>query len=143
MKKIAIATTISSLLLSLSACQSTPQHYNGTTGYQIEQRNSNSAIISYTLATQSGNHINQEKLQNTCKKVLGATQNYRIDILSNSEIINPNNQPATYGVGIGQSRTSFELAQINNASDQNNAARNALNTHPNILNVVRYRCNLL
>ncbi|SDC03530.1 hypothetical protein [Acinetobacter boissieri] len=140
MKKAFLALTASSLVLMLSACQTTPQTYNGHTGYQIEQRSAQSAIISYTLAAKANANTNSSKLQSACKKVLGGQQNYKIDILSNSEMINPANNPSAYGIGIGQSKTSFELAQINNGTDQSSAARTAMNTHPQILNVIRYRC---
>ncbi|MBF7685898.1 hypothetical protein I2F17_08725 [Acinetobacter sp. B10A] len=140
MKKICITLAISSLFVTLSACQTSPQAYNGHTGYEVEQRTANSAVISYTLATKTNQSANTVKLQSACKKALGAQKNYQIELLSNSEIVNPANHQNSYGVGIGQSRTSFELAQINNSTDQTNAARTAMNTHPQILNVVRYRC---
>ncbi|MBF7687032.1 hypothetical protein [Acinetobacter rathckeae] len=140
MKKLYATLATSSVVLLLSACQTSPQAYNGHTGYQVEQRTSQDAIINYTLAAKANANSNTAKLQNACKKVLGSQQDYKIEILSNSEIINPANTPSSYGIGIGQSKTSFELAQINNTTDQSTAARTALNTHPQTLNVIRYRC---
>lgn len=143
MKKICTALTASNLLFIISACQTTSQTYNGHTGYQIEQNSAQSAVISYTLAIKENTNKTTAKLQSACKKVIGRQQNYKIDILSNSEMINPANNPSSYGIGIGQSKTSFELAQINNdGTDQSSAARTAINTHPQVLNIIRYRCTI-
>ncbi|MEB3766138.1 hypothetical protein [Acinetobacter sp. MD2] len=121
----------------LSACQNMPQSYNGNSGYQVESQTNNSAIISYTLAVHANQNPNPTKLQNVCKRVLGPNQNYKIDILSSNEIINPANQPQSTGVKIGHSNTSFGLSS---PSNDGSAVRNAMQMHPSTLTVVRYRC---
>ncbi|WP_326518406.1 hypothetical protein [Acinetobacter sp. CAAS 2-6] len=129
------------LLLGLSACQSTPQAYNGVTGYQIESRSENSATLAYTLAVRSDQTLDEKKLLKACQKVLGTHQNYKISVLSVNEIINPALNQHPYGVQIGQSRTAFELSNtpsLNNSQDY--ATRQALETKPATLRVVRYTC---
>ena len=129
------------LLLGLSACQSTPQAYNGVTGYQIESRSQDHATLAYTLAVRSNQNLDEQKLQKACQKVLGSQKDYKITVLSVSEIINPTLNQHPYGVQIGQSRTSFELSNtpsLNNSQDY--ATRQALETKPTTLRVVRYTC---
>ncbi|MEB3753451.1 hypothetical protein [Acinetobacter sp. MD2(2019)] len=122
----------------LSACQNMPQSYNGNSGYKVESQSSNSAIISYTLAVHANQNVNTTKLENVCKRVLGSNQNYKVDILSSSEIINPASLPQQSGVQIGSSNATFGLS--NTSSNDNVTLRNTMQTHPSTLTVVRYRC---
>lgn len=133
---------LSAFALGLAACQNIPQSYNGNSGYQVETKTENSAIISYTLAIHANQAVNQNKLQNTCKKVLGANQNYKIEILSTNEIANPATLPTANGVQIGKTRTTFGLSNTSVSNDDDYAMRNAMQTRPNTLTVVRYRCSI-
>ncbi|WP_111892741.1 hypothetical protein [Acinetobacter sp. MB5] len=131
---------LSAFALGLSACQNIPQRYNGNSGYQVESRTENSAIISYTLAIHANQVANQNKLQNTCKEVLGEHQNYNIEILSTDEIANPATLPTANGVQIGKTHTTFGLGTTSNSNDNDYAMRNAMQTRPKTLTVVRFRC---
>lgn len=139
MKKTNLFFLVSGTLL-IAACQSSPHQYNGVTGYQIENRTTTSATIAYTLAAHSNRDIDEKKLQHACKQVLGAEKNYKISVLSVNEIMNPTQQEQ-YGVKLGNSRATFGLS---NSPDLNNsegyATRQALETRPTTLKVVRYTC---
>ncbi len=130
------------LALGLSACQSTPQSHNGVTGYQIESRTENSATLAYTLALRTNETIEEYKLQKACQKVLGEHKTYKLTILSSNEIINPAlAQQNPYGVQIGKSRTSFEFSNTPNLTNSEDyATRQALETKPSTLRVIRYTC---
>lgn len=141
MKKITFLG-LGCLMLGLTACQTTPRQFNGVTGYQIENQSSNSATLAYTLSGRADRDLDADKLQRACKKVLGENKTYKIDILSVNEIINPqtaNNDQQS--VQLGHSRTSFGLSNtpnLNNSEDY--ATRQALETRPSTLHVVRYTC---
>ncbi|ENU94223.1 hypothetical protein LF296_14010 [Acinetobacter vivianii] len=139
MKKTNLFFLVSGTLL-IAACQSSPHQYNGVTGYQIENKTTTSATIAYTLAAHSNRDIDEKKLQHACKQVLGAEKNYKISVLSVNEIMNPTQQEQ-YGVKLGNSRATFGLS---NSPDLNNsegyATRQALETRPTTLKVVRYTC---
>lgn len=139
MKKTNLFLMLMSSLVFI-ACQSTPHSYNGLTGYQIENKSTNSATIAYTLAAHGNRDIDEKKLQQACKQVLGMEKNYKISILSTNEIMNPATQEQ-YGVQLGNSRTTFGLSNtpdLNNGEDY--ATRQALETRPTTLKVVRYNC---
>lgn len=133
---------VSAGAILLSACQSTPQPYNNVTGYQIESRSEHSATLAYTLAVRTNEHVDERKLQRACQKVLGEHKTYKLTVLSSNEIINPAlAQQNPYGVQIGQSRTSFELSNTPNLTNtEDYATRQALETKPNTLRVIRYTC---
>ncbi|WP_343594947.1 hypothetical protein [Acinetobacter sp.] len=124
----------------LTACQNMPQSYNGNSGYKVESQTNNSAIISYTLAVRANQNPNPTKLQNVCKRVLGANHDYKIDVLSTNEIVNPANQPEQTGVKIGHTNATFGLSNTSLSNDDNVALRNAMQTRPSTLTVIRYRC---
>ena len=141
MKKITFLG-LGCLMLGLTACQTTPRQYNGVTGYQIENQSSNNATLAYTLSGRADRDLDEDKLQRACKKVLGENKSYKIAVLSVNEIINPqtvsNDQQS---VQLGHSRTSFGLSNtpnLNNSEDY--ATRQALETRPSTLHVVRYTC---
>lgn len=131
---------LSTIMLGMTACQNMPQRYNGNSGYQIESQSSQSAVISYTMAVPQNQQPNLKKLENACSKVLSTGHQYNVTILSTNEIANPANMPTQYGVNIGKSQTSFGLVGKTNSID-NPTARTALNTHPEMLQVIRYQCN--
>ena len=139
MKKTNLFFIMSGTLL-IAACQSSPHQYNGVTGYQIESKTATSATLAYTLAGRSNRDIDEKKLQHACKQVLGVEKNYKLSVLSVNEIVNPT-QEQQYGVKIGNSRATFGLS---NSPDLNNsegyATRQALETRPSTLKVVRYTC---
>ena len=135
MKKLLLGL---STLLTLTACQNMPQPYNGTAGYQLESKSSQSAILSYTLATAPNHQVNQQKLQNACKKVMGQNKSYTITVLSTNEIANPAKFPTQNGVNIGHSQATFSL--VGRSSNDSSVMRNTLDTHPDTLQVVRYQC---
>ena len=139
MKKINLLIIVSATLL-VAACQSTPHQYNGVTGYKIENKTKTSATLTYTLAARGNSDVDEKKLQHACKQVLAMEKTYKISILSVNEIMNPTKQKQ-YGVQLGNSRATFGLS---NSPDLNNtegyATRQALETRPTTLKVVRYTC---
>ena len=139
MKKTNLLIIVSGTLL-VAACQSTPHHYNGVTGYEIENKTATSPTLAYTLAARGNSEVDEKKLQHACKQVLGMEKTYKISILSVNEIMNPTKQEQ-YGVQLGNSRATFGLS---NSPDLNNsegyATRQALETRPTTLKVVRYTC---
>lgn len=139
MKKTNLLIIVSGTLL-VAACQSTPHQYNGVTGYKIENKTATSATLAYTLAARGNSEVDEKKLQHACKQVLGMEKTYKISILSSNEIMNPTKQEQ-YGVQLGNSRATFGLS---NSPDLNNtegyATRQALETRPTTLKVVRYTC---
>ena len=139
MKKTNLLIIVSGTLL-VAACQSTPHQYNGVTGYKIENKTTTSATLTYTLAARGNSEVDEKKLQHACKQVLGMEKTYKISILSVNEIMNPTKQEQ-YGVQLGNSRATFGLS---NSPDLNNtegyATRQALETRPTTLQVVRYTC---
>ena len=139
MKKTNLLIIVSATLL-VAACQSTPHQYNGVTGYEIESKTATSATLAYTLAARGNSDVDEKKLQHACKQVLGMEKTYKISILSVNEIMNPTKQEQ-YGVQLGNSRATFGLS---NSPDLNNtegyATRQALETRPTTLKVVRYTC---
>ena len=139
MKKTNLLIIVSGTLL-VAACQSTPHQYNGVTGYKIENKTPTSATLAYTLAARGNSDVDEKKLQHACKQVLGMEKTYKISILSVNEIMNPTKQEQ-YGVQLGNSRATFGLS---NSPDLNNtegyATRQALETRPTTLKVVRYTC---
>ena len=140
MKKITFAG-LSLVFLALSACQTTPRQYNGVTGYQIENQTADSATLAYTLSGRANTDLDVNKLQRACKKVLGENKTYKISVLSTNEIINPQIADTQSGVQLGQSRTSFGLSNTQSThSSENYATRQALDTRPRTLHVVRYTC---
>ena len=139
MKKTNLLIIVSGTLL-VAACQSTPHQYNGVTGYEIENKTATSATLAYTLAARGNSEVDEKKLQHACKQVLGMEKTYKISILNVNEIMNPTKQEQ-YGVQLGNSRATFGLS---NSPDLNNsesyATRQALETLPTTLKVVRYTC---
>ena len=139
MKKTNLLIIVSGTLL-VAACQSTPHQYNGVTGYKIENKTTTSATLAYTLAARGNSDVDEKKLQHACKQVLGMEKTYKISILSVNEIMNPTKQEQ-YGMQLGNSRATFGLS---NSPDLNNtegyATRQALETRPTTLKVVRYTC---
>ena len=139
MKKTNLLIIVSGTLL-VAACQNTPHQYNGVTGYEIENKTATSATLAYTLAARGNSEVDEKKLQHACKQVLGMEKTYKISILSVNEIMNPTKQEQ-YGVQLGNSRATFGLS---NSPDLNNtegyATRQALETRPTTLKVVRYTC---
>lgn len=139
MKKINLLIIVSATLL-VAACQSTPHQYNGVTGYKIENKTTTSATLAYTLAARGNRDVDEKKLQHACKQVLGMEKTYKISILSSTEIMNPTKQEQ-YGVQLGNSRATFGLStspDLNNSEGY--ATRQALETRPTTLKVVRYTC---
>ena len=139
MKKINLLIIVSATLL-VAACQSTPHQYNGVTGYKIENKTTTSATLAYTLAARGNRDVDEKKLQYACKQVLGMEKTYKISILSSNEIMNPTKQEQ-YGVQLGNSRATFGLStspDLNNTEGY--ATRQALETRPTTLQVVRYTC---
>ena len=124
----------------LSACQSTPQQYNGQVGYRVEAQSADSATLAYTLAGRQNQKLDETKLQRACQKTLGSSKTYKLNILSINEIVNPS-QNVDFGRQIGQSRTSFSLSNTPDLySNETHASREALATRPATLHVVRYVC---
>ena len=139
MNKSIFCLALSSVFV-LTACQTTPRQYNGSTGYQIESQTDSTATLAYTLAARGNQQLDERKLQRACQSVLNAQKVYKLNILSVNEIPNPA-QDEHYGIQLGQSRTSFGLSNtpsLNNGEDY--ATRQALEARPSTLKVVRYTC---
>lgn len=130
------------LAFGLAACQTTSNEYNGLTGFQVESQTANSATIAYTLAGRQDRQKDENKLQNACQKTLGSSKKYQLAILSANEIANPKAaQDNNYGRQIGNSRTSFGLSNTPDLHNSENlATRDALDTRPATLRVIRYTC---
>jgi hypothetical protein len=125
----------------LAACQTIPKSYNGVSGYQIERQTEQTAILSYTLAAKKNLDLNTKRLQAACQKVLKQPKDYKITVLSEQEIINPQNDKPDQGVQIGKSRATFGLSNIPDHTQADNQATNqALETRPDTLRVIRYSC---
>lgn len=122
--------------LALVACQ-TVQPYNGTSGYQIEQRNQHerSAILSYTLALKNPQQIPEQKLQQSCQHALQSKQAFRIQLLSQHDIATPRNEKQDLYL----KHTRISTAVLNNPQ-QHNMSNPALDARPSQLTVLKYRC---
>ncbi len=142
MKKIQSLIGLTVMTLAITACQTTPRQFNGMTGYQIENQSTNSATLAYTLSGRSDQKIDENKLQRACQKVLNSNQSYKLSVLSINEIINPSlGQKDSRSVQLGQSRTSFGLSNTQSInSSEDIATRQALESRPSTLSVVRYTC---
>ncbi|MFU8925891.1 hypothetical protein [Acinetobacter puyangensis] len=140
MKAFILLGTLSSLFL-LTACQTKPQPYNGVTGFEIENVSNNAATLRYTLAANSKDQNEQKKLHRACQQVLGANTSFAITILSTAEINNQQPQSAQAGVKLGQSQTSFGLSNTpSSTNSEDYSTRQALETRPSTLKVIRYTC---
>lgn len=142
MKKSHLILATSSIMVILTACQTTPRQFNGVTGYQIEDQSATSATIAYTLAGRANRDLDENKLQRACQKTFNSTKQYKLTVLSVNEIANPNfAQREKESVQLGQSRASFGFSntQSYNSSDDF-ATRQALDAKPSTLHVVRYTC---
>lgn len=140
MKKTTALFVIISTVLTISACQTTPQQFNGQSGYQVIEKNEDTATINYVLPTRVDKH--PAKLQAACQKVLGSNKQYKIQILSQIEIPNQPVQTTEFGKQLGQSRTNIALSDtLGLYSDNNTATTNqALAVKPNALLSIRYTC---
>lgn len=128
------------LSVALTACQ-TPTSYNGVTGYQVESKSEQSAIIQYTMAQRANQTISESRLQQVCQQVLGKQQKYHIQILNQQEISAPKAQNDDFGVRIGESRMKVAFShspELHNSEGY--AGRQVSETRPNTLTVVRYQC---
>lgn len=127
---------------TLAACQSVSQQYNGKTGYQVEQRTTSSATLTYTLASDRNPEREMKKLQDACAQTLGAQKTYQIKILDTREMVSPvTAAPHSENIALG-SRTTFGFSntpQTNNNTEAY-AARQVEETRPSMLKVVRYTC---
>jgi len=133
---------LSCALLALAGCQTTPRQYNGITGYQIESQDNNSATLVYTLAGRVDRKLDEDKLQRACQKVLNNNKTYQLKLLSVNEIANPAAAaPEQQGIKLGKLNTSFSLSDTPNLNNSEGyATRQALETKPSTLRVVRYTC---
>lgn len=133
---------LSCMTMLLAACQSTPRQFNGMTGYQIENKTSSSATLAYTLAGRANDRLDEQKLQRACQKVLGTKSSYKISVLSVNEISNPAmTGQGNSGIALGNTRTSIGLSNTQSMySTEDLATRQALESRPSTLSVVRYTC---
>jgi len=114
----------------------------GNTGYQIESQDNNSATLVYTLAGRVERKLDEDKLQRACQKVLNNNKTYQLKLLSVNEIANPAAAaPEQQGIKLGKLNTSFSLSDTPNLNNSEGyATRQALETKPSTLRVVRYTC---
>lgn len=142
MKLLSLSAIASLCILTLAGCQSTAQVYNGVSGYQVQSKDAQSAVLSYTMSARQG-QVNQAKLQQACQQVLGSQKQYKIEILAQQEIINPKQiqQPA-YGVSMKKdTRMSFSLSNTPDLyHSEGYATRQSLEAQPSTLLLVNYRC---
>lgn len=141
MLKMMMVATVLGSLFALTACQSA-QVYNGVSGYQVQSKNAQSAVLSYTLSARNA-QVNQAKLQGACQQVLGKHKQYQIDILSQQEIVNPQtSREVEHGVSFKEgSNIYFGFSNSPSLHDsQGYATRQALDVQPKMLSVISYRC---
>lgn len=133
---LAFRFALLSCSLALVACQNI-QPYNGTSGYQIEQRNQHerSAILSYTLVLKNPQQIPQQKLQRSCQHALQSKQTFQIQLLSQHDIATP--QYEKHDVYLKHTRIS--TAVLNNPQ-QHTPSNPVLDARPRHLTVLKYRC---
>ncbi len=139
MKKIAflLGTGLSSL--ALTACQSTPQPYNGQSGYEILERGANSATLRYTLSGRTSQ--DQSKLKAACRQALGGTKDWNINVMSSNEISNTPLLEEQYGRQLGNSRTQISLSNTQDLyNTENPGVRDVLNARPTTLRVIQFTC---
>ena len=130
------------LTLSLSACQSISQQFNGETGYKVEQKNTSTATLVYTLASSQNPAREAKKLQDACQQILGQTKTYTIKIIDSQEIARPVTQTSVPdNIALG-SRTTFGFSNTPEMTKNNEAysTRQVEETRPSMLKVVRYTC---
>ncbi len=144
MKKLCTVVSFAIAAVYLTGCQTTAQKYNGVVGYQIENQTKNSATLVYTLALRQNQKLDETKLIRACTDVLGKQNNYSIQVLSATEIANP--EPAkteTLTKQLGNTRTSIGFSDTPSLyGSEGYAMRNSLDARPSTLRVVRYTCNI-
>lgn len=139
MNRLKLALYLVSTIL-ITACQTTAHVHNGLSGYEIESKSNETAVLSYTLAETNNTRKEQLKLQHACQQVLDRTKKYQIKILSENTMVTPEVK-AQQNIQIGQSKASFGLSNTQSStSDQTIATNLALDTRPSTLKVVRYLC---
>lgn len=125
--------------LTLTACQSTPQKFNGQTGYEVLERSENTATLNYTLSGRTSQ--DESRLQAACRNVLGHSKTYNIRILSSQEIVNPTAEQVHYGRQLGSSRTQISLSNTPDLyNSENPGVREALEARPTTVRVIRFSC---
>lgn len=140
------AVVVLTLPLWFSACQSV-QSYDGKTGYQREQSNSQQVIISYVMDGKASDALISQKLQKACNRELGKPLNTttQVKILDQKEYANldkttSQNDPETT-IPLGNSKTSFGLSSTPRLSNNSNPANlDMLNTKTNTLKQVTAEC---
>ena len=128
-------------VITLSACQTTAQQFNGKSGYEIVSQSKQTTTLKYTLSANADQAKIQAKLQSACQQVLGSDKTYMINILGSSEVNTQANNPSAQGVNIGQTRATFGLSNTPSLSGiDDHASRQGLETQPRTLNVILYTC---
>jgi len=139
MKKIAFLLTASLSGLALSACQSTPQSYNGQTGYEVIEQGTNSATLRYTLSGKASR--DEVRLQSACRQVLGSSKNWNVTVLSTNEISNTALPDQQYGRQLGNTRAQISLSNTPDLyNTESPGVRDALNARPSTLRVIQFTC---
>lgn len=138
MKKIFGFSAIAATVFILAGCQTTAQSFNGKSGYQIIEQGNGHATLSYVLSGNSRN--DQSKFQSACQQVLGNHQQYNVQVVSTSEIINPTHT-AEFGRQIGKTNTKFGLSNTPNLYNNDIPGASAgLDAKPTTLRLIRFTC---
>lgn len=128
-------------VITLSACQTTAQQFNGKSGYEIVSQSKQTTTLKYTLSANADQAKIQAKLQSACQQVLGSDKTYMINILGSNEVNTQANNPSAQGVNIGQTRATFGLTNTPSLSGADDyASLQGLETQPRTLNVILYTC---
>lgn len=140
MKKTSFLIVLS--LAALVGCQTASQDFNGKTGYQVEQKTTTTATLTYTLASDRNPNKELRKLQDACQHTLGLHKTYNVKILDTQEIVSPRLDIDQSNLKLGKSHTSFGFSNTPNLNNSQEAysARQLEETKPNILKVIRFNC---
>lgn len=129
---IGLATTL------ITGCQSTAKEFNGQSGFKIIEKGQNTATLSYALGGSTRHDL--AKMQSACQQVLGSNQQYKVQVINSSEIINPQTAPE-FGRQIGNSKTKFELSNTPNLYNTDLSSNNAvMEAPPATLRLFRFTC---
>ena len=139
MKKTVVLLGVAIGSLSLSACQTTPQPYNGQTGYEVIEQGANSATLRYTLSGKASR--DEARLQSACRQVLGSSKSWNVTVLSSNEISNTALADQQYGRQLGNTRAQISLSNTPDLyNTENPGVRDALNARPSTLRVIQFTC---
>lgn len=142
MKPLYSVLALSSLVV-LAGCQSI-QPFNGKTGYQRQQSNSNQVLLSYTMDAKSSDVSTQQKLKKACAKELGLAANTPIvvKLIDQKEFANLTQSQLDNTVPFTNTkRATFGLSSTPKLSNNSNTSTaNLLGSQPATLKQITVQC---